>query len=248
MKRTLPASRALTSVLSLAVLACLAQPIPAGADDAPPPRTIRVSGHGSAKTQPDRARIAVSVTTRANTAREATETNARVSRDVLSKLRAAVQEPGEVSTAGYDLMPVYDYGQNDGAAGRGAPKVVGYTAINRFQIVTADLAGVGALIDSAVAAGANQIDSIAFFLADEQSARRQALLDAGRRARTEAETIAQSLDVKLGEVLDASSATSITPLPVYGRSAMAMEAAVQTEVAPGTLEIGADVTVTFAIP
>ncbi len=231
----------------LIVATVFAGALSANAEPSPQQRMIHASGHGSVKTQPDRARIAVSVTTRAGTAREASETNARVSKEVLAKLRAAVQPPGEVSTAGYDLAPVYDYGQNDGTVVR-APKLAGYTAINRFAIVSSDLAGVGALIDSAIASGANQIDSIGFFLADEQSARSQALLEAGRKARAEAATIAQSLEVGLGDVIEASSATSVTPVPMFARQAMAMEsAAVQTEVAPGSLEIGADVTVTFTI-
>lgn len=216
------------------------------AADEPAPRTIRTSGHATVKTAPDRARIAVSVTTRAATAREATEANATASRSVLDKLRSAVQSPGEVATAGYELTPVYDYNQ-DGNVVR-APKLAGYTATNRFAVVTADLAGVGGLIDGAIAAGANQIDSIGFFLADEQTARRQALVDAGRKARADAEAIAESVDVRLGQVLDASSASEVTPLPVYGRAAMAMEAAAApTEVVPGALDVGATVTVTFAI-
>lgn len=218
------------------------------AETSAPQRTIRVSGHATVKTAPDRARIAVSVTTRAATAREATETNARTSKDVLEKLRAAVRAPGEVSTAGYDLVPVYDYDHAGGVAR--APKLAGYTSTNRFAVVTADLAALGGLIDAAIVAGANQVDSIGFFVSDEQGARRQALLEAGGKARAEAETVAQSLDVKLGHVLDASSATAFTPvpMPMHDRSVMAMEAAsAPTEVVPGSLEIRGDVTVTFAI-
>ena len=218
------------------------------AAESPPPRTIRVSGDSVVKAAPDRARIAVSVVTRAPTAREATEGNARTSKSVLDKLRSAVREPGEVRTAGYDLAAEYDYNQN--RAGGREPTLVGYVSTNRFAIVTADLAGVGALIDAAVAAGANQIDSIAFLLDDEEAARSQALLQAGKKARSEAETIAQSLGVGLGEVLEASSVANVMPQPVYGRAkAMMMDAeGASTEVVPGSLEIGASVTVTFAIP
>jgi len=221
----------------------------AAADDTPPPRVIRVSGHAVVKSPPDRARIAVSVTARAATAREASENNARTSKSVLEKLREAVRAPGEVRTAGYDLAAEYDYNQERGG-GQG-PRLIGYVATNRFAIVSPDLAGVGALIDAAVGAGANQIDSIGFFLADEEAARRQALLQAGKKARAEAETIAESLGLTVGEVLDASSATEVTPMPVYGRErgvAMAMDkAAPQTEVVAGSIEVGAGVTVTFAI-
>jgi uncharacterized protein YggE len=217
------------------------------AQEAPRPRTIRVRGEAVVRTAPDRARISVSVTTRAPAAKEASEANARSSKAVLEKLRGAVTAPGEVKTAGYELNAEYDYSQNRGPGREAA--LVGYVATNRFAIVSADLAGLGALIDAAVASGANQIDSIAFFLDDEEEVRRKALLEAGGKARAEAETVAQGLGVTLGEVLEASTESTPGPQPVFGREkAMMMDAAPpSTEVVPGSLEIQAGVSVTFAI-
>ncbi len=240
--------RSIFAASSAAVLLFACAPRAGAVEDAPAPRTIRATGTSTVKAAPDRARVAVSVATRSATAREASEQNARTSKAVLEQLRASVKAPGEVRTAGYDLSPEYDYEQPR-RAGQG-PKLVGYVATNRLAIVTADLAGVGALIDAAVAAGANQIDSISFFLDDEASARRQALLQAGQVARTEAETIAQSLGVGVGDVLDASSGATVGPQPMFSRdrAAMMMEAApARTEVVPGSLEIQASVSVTFAI-
>lgn len=216
------------------------------AADTPPARTIRVSGEAVVKATPDRAQIAVSVVSRAASAREASEANARASKAVLDKLREAVRAPGEVRTSGYDLTAEYDYSQQ--RAGGQARMLVGYVSTNRFAIVSVDLAGVGSLIDAAVASGANQIDSIGFFLDDEEAARREALLGAGKKARAEAETVARSLGVELGEVLEASTTSSVTPQPMYGREAMMMDAAPpSTEVVPGSLQIEASVSVAFAI-
>jgi uncharacterized protein YggE len=238
-----------SKLAGLALGACIVLAVsPSGAEEVPSPRTIRVRGEAVAKTAPDRARISVSVTTRAATAKEASEGNARTSKAVLEKLRAAVAAPGEVKTAGYDLSAEYDFSQNRGPGRESA--LVGYVATNRFAIVSADLAGLGSLIDAAVASGANQIDSISFFIDDEESVRKKALLEAGAKARAEAETVAQSLGVALGEVLDASTESSRQgPQPVFGREkAMMMDsAAPTTEVVPGSLEIRAGVSVTFAI-
>jgi uncharacterized protein YggE len=236
-------------VFFAAVVAAFAS-VPIVAAEEPAPRAVRVSAGATVKAAPDRARIAVSVISRGLTAREASETNARASKTVLEKLRDSVKAPGEVKTAGYELTPEYDYNQ-ERSPGRG-PKLVGYVATNRFSIVSADLAGIGAVIDDAVAAGASQIDSIGFFLDDEEGARQQALLEAGRKARSEAETVARSLGVGLGQVLEASTATSAAPIPFFGREKMAMAMdAVQsapTEVVPGALEVTASVNVAFAIP
>jgi uncharacterized protein YggE len=243
-----PRSLGVAAMLAAAGLFVVTFTPPAGAEEhAPPPRTVRVSGSATVKAAPDRASIAVSVVSRAATAREASEAGARTGKTVLDTLRGAVQAPGEVKTAGYDLSPEYDY-DTPRSAGQG-PKLVGYVVTNRFSIVTDDLAGLGALIDASVGAGANQIDSIGFFLDDEEAARRQALLQAGQKARSEAETVAQSLGVSLGEVLDASTESNVAPPMAYGRKAMMMEAssAPPTEVVPGSLDIVASVSVTFAI-
>lgn len=221
---------------------------PAPADDSPAPRTIRVSGHATVKVAPDRARVSVSVVSRGTTAREASEANAKASKAVLERLRAAVKAPGEVRTSGYELSADYDYNQGPGQRG---PRLVGYVSTNRFSVVTPDLEGVGGLIDAAVQAGATQIDSIGFFLEDEEKVRQQALLEAGRKARDEAETVARSLGVTLGDVLDASTTGGETPRPMFhGREKMAMmaeAAAPPTEMVPGTLEIGAGMSVAYAI-
>lgn len=245
MSRLFPLSkRAWMFVLASA----LAFPVAAGAEQAAAPRTVRVQGSSTVKAVPDRASIAVSVVTRTATAGEASAANARTSKEVLARLRAAVKAPGEVRTGGYDLAPEYDYSAARG--GGEGPRLVGYTSTNRFSVVSADLEGVGALLDASVAAGANRIDSISFFLEDDEAARREALLQAGRAARAEAKTVAESLGVELGEVLDAATVSSPSPPVVYGRQKMAMAMAAEdasTEVVPGTLEIAASVTVTFAI-
>jgi uncharacterized protein YggE len=235
-----------TSLAAIAALFLAAAP---GGAAETPPRTIVASGESVVKAAPDRVRISVSVTSRAANAREASEANARTSKQVLEKLKAAVRAPGEVSTSGYELSAEYDYNQQPG--GRSGPRLVGYVSTNRFAIVSADLAGVGALIDTAVGAGANQIDSIGFFLADEDSVRRQALLDAGHKARAEAGTIAESLGVTLGDVLQASSAGGATPIAYDSRlkaaPMMAAEGAPPTEVVPGSIEVRGSVLVTFSI-
>lgn len=239
-------TRTLIAVL-MASCAAVASADPANAADALPLRVIRAGGDAVVKAAPDRARVTVSVTTRAVTARQASEANANASKSVLEKLRAAIRPPGEVRTAGYELNAEYNY--NQGGATSGGPRLVGYASTNRFVIVTADLAAVGALIDSAVAAGANQVDSISFFLDDEVAPRHQALLEAGRKAKAEAATIAESLGVTLGDLLEASTNASAAPIPVYGRekAMMAAPAAAATDVVPGSLDIGASVTATFAI-
>ncbi|HYB98318.1 MAG TPA: SIMPL domain-containing protein [Candidatus Limnocylindrales bacterium] len=244
MKRRMVVHAMATSMCLLAAAA-----VPAEAQQpSDPPRVIRVSGTATVKASPDRARLTVAVVSRAPTAKAASEANATASQSLLAKLESLVKAPGEVRTAGYDLSAEYDYQERPGAAQR---RLLGYVASNRLLVVTDDLPQVGALIDSAVEAGANEIESISFYLDDEDAARRQALLEAGRRARAEAEIVAESLGVALGPLVDASSESRGGPIPIYGRNRMAMMesagADAATAVLPGTLEISATVSVTFGI-
>ncbi|HYC56438.1 MAG TPA: SIMPL domain-containing protein [Candidatus Binatia bacterium] len=230
--------------------ACLIVATPARAQDPAqtPPRVIRVSGTATVKASPDRARLTVAVVSRAATARAASELDATASKNLLSRLESQVAAPGEVRTAGYDLSAEYDYQERPGQSQR---RLVGYVASNRLSVVTDDLTGIGAIIDSAVEAGANDVESISFYLEDENAARRQALLEAGRRARAEAETVAESLGVALGPLVDASSESRGGPGPMYAHDRMAMMesagADAATTVVPGTLEVSATVSVTFGI-
>ncbi len=93
--------RAALVLAAWATFACA----PAVAGETPPPRTIRVSGEGVAKAAPDRARVAVSVTSRATTAREASEANARTSKTVLEKLRALARREAELLFREYARAP-----------------------------------------------------------------------------------------------------------------------------------------------
>jgi uncharacterized protein YggE len=65
---------------------------------------------------------------------------------------------------------------------------------------------VGTIVDIAVKNGANQLNNINFGLSEEkeQEFKQQALAEASKNAKAKAETIAQSLDVKLGKIKSVS--------------------------------------------
>jgi uncharacterized protein YggE len=105
---------------------------------------------------------------------------------------------------------------------------------------------VGALIDSAIAAGANRVNSLNFSVKDDAKARTEAIAIATRDARAQAQALASALDVKLGKVLKATTLSQERPIPIRGR-AMAMSANVATPVEPGEVTVPATVSLTFEI-
>ncbi len=236
----------------LAGLACVAAtawllvaPASATAEQPGVERTITVVGKGSVSVTPDKARLSVAVVTRAKRADTAAEENARATDAVLSALEKLIGPDDELRTGRYSLGADYDYVNR---AGQRERKLVGYTASNSVIVTTAVLDTVGKLIDAAVAAGANEINGLEFLLSDEADARRRAIAAAGALALAEADSIAKSLGVRRGALLEASTAESSPPPRPMMRMAMAAESAgADTPIAPGSIEVTARVNAVFAI-
>ena len=203
-------------------------------------RVIRVAGNATATAEPDRAQVDLGVLTQAQTAKEAAGENAKRLEAVLDAVRQALGAKADLKTISYSVNPIY----GEARPNRG-PTVTGYSVDNVVRVTTGELAQVGKILDSAMAAGANDVRGLSFSLKDEQPVRAQALREAVSRARAEAEVIAVSLGVKLGRVR-AVEAAGEPPIvrPMMMGAAMARAA---TPVEPGTLEVHASVTVTFEI-
>lgn len=205
----------------------------------PSPRTLHVEGVGEVKAEPNEGWIDVAVETQAPTAKAAGEENARRTERVIAALTAAGIPRQEIDTRNFNIYPVYTYPQNE------EPKLVGYHANNTLSVHMRELARMGAIIDEALAAGANRVDGVRFALSNEEAVRAEALRQAAQRAHRQAEVLASSLGVRLGPVLDAT--TSAEAPRIFSR--MTFEAATKatTPIQPGELTLTAQVTVVYAI-
>ena len=72
---------------------------------------------------------------------------------------------------------------------------------------------VGPVIDAALAAGANQINSLSFGISGADSARRVALANAVTKARTDAEIMARAAGGTLGELIELQAMEAYIPSP-----------------------------------
>jgi uncharacterized protein YggE len=238
-------SRALHLAVALAALAAplaAQQAVAAGAI----PGTIRVSASGEARGTPDQAWIDFGMETIAPTAKAAGEQNARAMDRVVSALLAAGIARADVQTHDYNLYPEYQPRPD----GQGAPAIRGYHATNVVTVRTDRITQVGALIDAALAAGANRADAIRFGIRNSDALRAQALRQALERGRAEAQAIAAGLGVRLGRVLDASTASAPPrPMPVamMARGMAADAVAAPTPVEAGEQTVTASVSLVYAI-
>jgi uncharacterized protein YggE len=233
--------------LALAMLAAPAllqgqQPRPAEAG----PRTIRVIGTGQAQAAPDEAHLDFGVETTAPTAQAAAQQNAEAMERVIRALVAAGIPRNEIRTHNFSVFP--DYAQP--RPGTEEPTLRGYRVTNLVTARTERIAQVGGLIDAALAAGANRVHGVRFGLKNAEAVRAEAIRDAVAKARADAASIAAALGVRLGPVLDASTAGG-TP-PVFARLEMAQArdfagAAAPTPIEAGEQTVTATVTLVYGV-
>jgi uncharacterized protein YggE len=153
----------------------------------------------------------------------------------MTKLVAALKQAGVASA---DLQTTQISLDVQFAEGGGA--VTGYTATSSVTAQLRDLAAAGKLVDAAVAAGADSVSGPSLSRGDTDALYRDALKKAVAAARTKAESLAAASGLTLGRIT-AVSESGAEPVPVF--SAGKADA---TGIEPGTQQITATVTVTFA--
>lgn len=239
--------RIASAAFAVSAAAALAQPAFAGPgrggqDMCRPGATrLSVSGQGEARVAPDLATIQLGVTTQAPGAAEAMEQNATRQTAVIDALADAGIAPADIRTSGLTLSPMLDY-----AEGR-APTVTGYQAGNMVSVRVRDVTRLGAVLDSVVAAGANEINGIAFTREDSAATRDEAQREAVKDARHKAGVLAEAAGLTLGPVLvlrDAPASEGPRPMMMEARAA---GDAAKMPIAAGDLAVAAMVEMEFAL-
>jgi len=224
-------------VLAAAALAGVAQPrlahTAAKVDIAS--RTITVTGSGASTAIPDRATFEFGVDTQAGTAKEALDRNAAEANAVIAALKAAGVSSDDLQTVGVSLSTRTTPDGNT---------IVGYTASNSVSATVA-LAKAGGLVDAAVGAGADSVAGPSLDTSDHDALYRDALRKAVADASAKAQVLATASGLQLGAVQTMQEGTAATPITYTTPTAFG--AAASEPIQPGTQEIDATVTVTYAV-
>lgn len=201
---------------------------------------VLVNGDAVVQAQPDTAILSISVVTQRARALDAQSENATKSEAVMRAVKTAAGAGAEVKTSGYVLEPQRVFRENQ------PPTITGYEARNTVTVTLSDLARVGAVIDAAAQAGANNVDSVSFMLRKDRPAKSQALAEATREAMEKARALAEALGGRVVRIAEVQEAGAIVR-PIYEamdkvqtmRGAVAGQAATPIEV--GTLDIRSQV-------
>lgn len=222
-------------VLAAAALAGVGRPEAARGQEAEgPARSITATGLGSVTTVPDRAHFSFGVQAQARAASQALEAAAAQLTRVVAALRSAGVAQADIQTEQISLSPRTS---EDGA------QIVGYLAVSSVSVRVRNLDRAGPVVDAAVGAGANQVFGPSLTRSDQNAVYRGALRAAYADARAKAQTLADAAGVTLGPMTAAVEGGGSVPMPLAAGRAEDAKATVE----PGTQEIQASVTVTFAV-
>jgi len=225
----------------LLAAAILGAPLQAQAQQpqsAPEARVI-VTGEGSVTVPPDYAQIRSGVTTRANTARAATDANSKLMAAVTAALLDAGVAQKDIQTSQFSVQPIYVQQTNAEA------KLTGFSVSNQISVDIRQLDKLGEVLDRLVTAGATDVGNIAFLHADTSKVLDQAREGAIADARRKAEIYAHAAGVNLGGVTWITEEPAYQPPLPMGAMRAAAPASVPIAVGQDTLQVR--VTVGFDI-
>lgn len=206
--------------------------------------TIEVTADGEVEAPADLAVVEVGVLGQAPTAEAAAARNAEQMTTVLAALRKTLPAGGRIETGSYSVAPNYTRPREGEIA-----QVSSYTARNVIRVITSDLTRVGAVIDTAVKAGGNQVQRVTFSLKDPAAAQNEALRKAVQAARDKAQTVATALGLRVTGVYNAVVQETGPVRPVFqeGVAFARAEAAPPTPVEPGRIQVRSRVTLTVRV-
>jgi uncharacterized protein YggE len=217
----------------------LAAVLPSSAVDSGNVSKLIVQGDGKANAAPDMATIVLGVETHNASAAGAAAENARLMNSTVAALLKAGIKEKDIQTSTYSLTTQQEVPT---AAGE-KPKPPEFVATNQVTVQLNDTSGVGKVLDAAVSAGSNSIQSISFGLRDPSPERDIALTMAIGDAKRKAMVAAAAAGVKLGRVLEVSENYGF----VSPAASRAVAFNVATPIQPGEMEVSASVTLTYEI-
>ena len=220
---------AIATLLTLCLFA-----LPALADEGE--ASVTAVGTATVTVTPDRAVFTAGVTTQDVTVATAQTQNAQAMQALIDAIKAQGVAAEDLQTSNYSINPVYDY--NTGKLGD-QQTLIGYTVSNTVTVTVRMLDNLPALLDAAVAAGANQTYGISFESSQNAAAYDQAMAAAAQDALRKAGLIATAIGKQVGDVVEIAEANDVY-VSYAGKSA-AYDSAAATPIEVGTLTVTANV-------
>ncbi|CAN1526955.1 COG2968 Uncharacterized conserved protein [Candidatus Nanopelagicaceae bacterium] len=201
----------------IALLMTVATGVLSPAAEAAATRYITVSAQGSIKVVPDAVRINATATAVAATSKEALAATAKTATAVRAALKTAKVDAKDIATQSVTVYPEYKYTADGGST------LTGYRGSQSFTITVREADTAGALVDSLVAAGGDnlQINGATPFVLDSTKSLEAARSAAVKSAKSKAASYAKLMGAKLGKVnylVENSAPTNYTPVMAVAKA------------------------------
>jgi uncharacterized protein len=205
---------------------------------------LTVQGSGLASGSPDALDLQAQVDVTASSAQSALAQDNSVTAAVVAAVEANGVVAKDVQTTDLTINPDY-------TTSNGRSVIDGYDVSNSVDITVRKLAGAGAVIDAASAAGGNSLDifSVSFERADPRTLEDQARHDAVRQAVVHAGAMAAAAGQRLGVVCSLTDNSGIEAQPLANGRAYAEATAGPASVPleGGTEQASAQVTLVYQL-
>lgn len=232
------------AALCTAAIAVSAQTIQVSKEN----RTISVTATDKVTAMADVATVHVGFIAYGPNSDAAYANGSRTSNAIVKALTAAGIPSDAIESENQNLSPVQNYQVEKLTDAEKAQRKFQVTQSWTVRTNANDAAKV---LDLAVKAGANQSGQIDWSFKDENAPEAEAAAKALKRARTQADQMAQSLNAKLGALLYASNEVQASPVRPMMRAMaaapMAMDKVQPLAINPRQIEKSATVTAVFAI-
>jgi uncharacterized protein YggE len=211
--------------------------------------TLSVRGEATLMVVPDQVMVSIGVVSEHAQAKKALAANSRSMQQVINRLLKLGISKKEYSTHQLSVQPIWSSRPRN-ADSQWRSQITGYRVNNTLQVTTKKLDLVGDIINEAASAGANQVQSIRFGLANPRQYRSQAISQAVENAREDADVAAKASGVKIKRVntMHIDYVPSVTPVEKSRvmRSSLA-EAAPVPPVNPGDVSVRASVSIVYEL-
>ena len=214
-------------------------------------RTISVEGTGTVEVAPDTADISLGVMVQNESLEAAQQENSERTQSIMDALTEGGIAEEDIATSRYMVYPINEYDRDGNLVG-----IQAYEVSSGIDITVRDLSAVGQVLEDAVAAGANQVNTISFYVDNTDEPASEARSMAIENARVKADEIAEAAGVIVVGIYDIEETSSPDAEAVrfdmpqgeaIGMGGSADQASMNVPVAPGQTTVTVKVKVVYEI-
>jgi len=211
---------------------------------------ITVSKKGTVYATPNLVQVSLSVITEEKKVGDALKSNSEKSSAIIEFLKEQGVSETDIKTTYFNVSSLYEWHKDDLDiySSSGTRVLVGYEANQTIEVKIRDVEKVSSIIEGSVDVGANEVSDLRFIVENEEAFKTQARTKAIIDAKAEASQTAQTLGVKLGDIVSFTESTYIpATYDLLKSSIVGMGEAAVPSVALGENKIEVTVNIVFEI-